>query len=644
MKLRALRALALVVAVTCALSLLGVARADHNGQHEIELGVAIPGNTLSGVQSLEANLGRKLDSVRVFKFWNEEFPNADERALMNGGRDLILSVNAARPGDPINWRAIANAQPGSALHNDMVSWANRIRPHQDKIYLTFQHEPETVGNIVKGNNTDFIAAWRKFMTVMAANGVQPKARVWIMTDYAFHVPASDRRDESKWYPGDSWVEAIAADAYNWHDCRPGIDVPWQTLRANVAPLRAFGAAHPNEQLMLTEIGSAEDENTPGRKAQWMRDMRSLFKEPGYEQFTLIAWFNLYHNGGPSNCDWRFSTGSDVLAAYRDLAQDPFYGGPSDGGGGGGTPAGAVFSGDVDDSGQSAPRWVSKNYTATRSGSHTFRLTWSAGASLRMDLTRNGQWVASDTSNAAPKAMTANLTSGQTYRIAVWSVNGPPVSFDVVLDGATQPPQPPTTGSVIGTGRVDASSATTPRWTSFNYTPTVSGSTTLTMGWTGVGALKFDLRRTNGQWVASDTSNSAPKSMTANLTAGTTYIVGVWSTSQGGDFTVRSSTGGGNQAGQTVMSGTADSSGNAGLRWRSVNWTAPSSGQATLKLDWATASANLRFEVRTAGGAWVASDVSSADPKTLRFNATAGSSYRIAVWSTSGSSTYTVTAS
>lgn len=46
-------------------------------------------------------------------------------------------------------------------------------------------------------------------------GVDNVEFVWIMTDWSFHVPPTDRRHASHWYPGDDVVDHIAADAYNW---------------------------------------------------------------------------------------------------------------------------------------------------------------------------------------------------------------------------------------------------------------------------------------------------------------------------------------------------------------------------------------------------------------------------------------------
>jgi hypothetical protein len=59
----------------------------------------------------------------------------------------------------VQWRDIANAQPGSTLYNDVVRWATRIKGLGTHVYFTFNHEPETTQN-TSGTGAEFIAAWR----------------------------------------------------------------------------------------------------------------------------------------------------------------------------------------------------------------------------------------------------------------------------------------------------------------------------------------------------------------------------------------------------------------------------------------------------------------------------------------------------
>ncbi|MGB9359912.1 MAG: hypothetical protein WCC01_15295 [Acidimicrobiia bacterium] len=300
-------------------------RAQGLQSEPVLLGAAVHGDQPTLLDQLETDIGRQLDVVRVFTLWDTPFPSADDLELF-AGRKVVLSIKPLAGGEHIPWSDIAAAQPGDPLHDDMVAWANALKPFEDRLYLTFMHEPEAASNLPHGTATDFIAAWRRFMTVMDDEGLVPLGRVWIMTDYSFHVPATDRRHAPKWYPGDQWVDAAAIDAYNWHQCRAGINTQWKTLSQIIEPFRVWGLDHPDEVMMLTEVGTVEDAAQPGRKAAWIDEARALLQDGNHDQFELMAWFNLNGTSPGIACDWRITTSATSLHAFATLADDPFYGG------------------------------------------------------------------------------------------------------------------------------------------------------------------------------------------------------------------------------------------------------------------------------------------------------------------------------
>jgi hypothetical protein len=282
------------------------------------------------VIQLETQIGRPLETVRVFETWTEAFPDSYHNFLKNGDRTLILSVKPTRNGSRIQWASLANAAPGSQLDNEMRSWARRIRDFEAPIYVTLHHEPESSSGA--GTATDFIAAWRRWVDIFREEGASNVRFMWIMTDYAFHVPQSDRRYAPKWYPGDQWTDAMGIDAYNWHVCRPNADNPWKTLATIVEPFRSFGVQHPSVDLWLTEWATWEDPNVANRKAGWIDQARALFKTPQYSQFAGVLYFHSRAiNPNFDDCVWRVDTSTSALASFRAMANDPFYMGDAFGG-------------------------------------------------------------------------------------------------------------------------------------------------------------------------------------------------------------------------------------------------------------------------------------------------------------------------
>ena len=283
-----------------------------------------PGST-NGVESFEAGIGRQLDFVRVFETWNSEFPSSFHTDMVASGRKMLVSVKPIGGGGGwISYESIANAQPGSNVYNTMIEWVDDVIGLDVPVWFTFSHEPEAGGS-PGGTDAEFIAAWRRFVDEFRARGADKVEFVWIMTDYAFELPPSDRRHAPDWYPGDAWVDHIAADAYNWSDCRVNPVNPWRSLEDVIEPLRQFGLDHPDKGLILAEWASAEDGDGGFRKADWINDAADLFKQPGWEQFIAVAWFGVIDSTFPG-CAWPADSTQRALNALAAMAADPFYGG------------------------------------------------------------------------------------------------------------------------------------------------------------------------------------------------------------------------------------------------------------------------------------------------------------------------------
>jgi Glycosyl hydrolase family 26 len=276
--------------------------------------------TQQGTTTLEGKIGRRLAAIRVYYNWDSPFPDTDVTWFRNNGYALLLSVKSERRNHTfVQWRDIANAQPGSALHNDIVTWANRIKSLGTHVYFTFNHEPETSLNS-SGQGPDFIAAWRKVVTVFRGQGVTNADYLWIMT--AFSFKARDRRRAVDWYPGEAYIDYMGADAYNWYNCRPGTSNPWNSLEQLLNPMRLFAQGKTIKGLMVPEWASTEDSAQPGRKAQWFADARALFKKPGWEGFKAVLYYN--KSSKYPNCRWFVDSSQASLTAFSAMANDVYY--------------------------------------------------------------------------------------------------------------------------------------------------------------------------------------------------------------------------------------------------------------------------------------------------------------------------------
>jgi hypothetical protein len=270
------------------------------------------------VERLEAAIGRQLAVVRVFKRWDAAFPTDYERWLRQSGHAIFLSAAAQRlDGGNIPWSSIANAQPGSALYEDIVSWADRIGAYGAPVFFAFDAEPET-GPSSMGDPGDFVDAWRRIVSVFRDRGVT-NAR-FVMTLTAFTYGRTDARGAAEWYPGDDWVDAIGADGYNFFGCSPGVNDTWRDFAQVFEPVRQFGFQHPSEPILIAEYGSVEDPSTPGRKAEWITGARATLQSSGWEQFDAA----LYWHSQTTGCPFWVDTSQASVDAFAAMGADPYF--------------------------------------------------------------------------------------------------------------------------------------------------------------------------------------------------------------------------------------------------------------------------------------------------------------------------------
>lgn len=385
------------------------------------------GNAVTALRNFENQLGNKLGLVRVFMRWDEAgrgSPYHDE--ILDGGRTMHLSVRAKRRNGPLmTWDSIANAQPGSQIHNEIVAWADYLKGLDGDVWFTFNQEPEIRVNDSQGSPGSFRAAFRKVHQVFQQRGATNVQHAWVMSNYAYELQATkpnDRRAALKWYPGDDVVDLIGSDPYDWSNCRTDNAVVNRPMSELLKYFLTFARAHPGERLVLGEWAASANRNS-GTQAGFIDGTRELFKRPEWSRMAGVSYFATNDPTFP-NCIWDPRGRADSMQALRNMQNDAAYGGADDGPPA--PPAGPevtdVFSGGV---GGGSPVWKAHRFTPDQSGRYRIEVTWSGSARLRSDIRRrsNNSWLGADISERSPLSFTAQLEAGQEVSLAVWTMSG-----------------------------------------------------------------------------------------------------------------------------------------------------------------------------------------------------------------------------
>lgn len=279
--------------------------------------------SLANAVTFEANSGKGLSIIHIFRNWDDSsgslgFPAATMSAIRNHGSIPLYSWQPQGAKADSHY-ALANIINGS-FDAYITNFALGAKAWGHPFFLRFAHEmngdwyPWCEG--VNGNTSgQYAAAWRRVRDIFTRNGVTNATWVWCPnTKYSGSVPIAGL------YPGDNYVDWISTDVYN------RITNNWSHFSVRGGPtLEEIIAIAPGKPVMIAESGCHRDEDKPGvppgSKAQWYRTaMKDYLKN---SMPRIKAW--VYFNGNnPDGNDWRITTSTDVLDAYRESIGLSYY--------------------------------------------------------------------------------------------------------------------------------------------------------------------------------------------------------------------------------------------------------------------------------------------------------------------------------
>jgi Glycosyl hydrolase family 26 len=187
------------------------------------------------IARVENQIGGKLAIDHEYYKWDSPIPTPQESWAVGQGMIPFLNWKAKRlNGVTVPWSTIASGAEDAAI----AARADAIKAFGYPLYLTFHHEPED-DLATWGTPADYAAAFRHVVDVFRGRGVTNVAFVWTMMNWTFD-PRSGR-DPNAYYPGDSYVDLIGVDGFNWYPGRAG--APWESFQQVFQTSNDFAVAH-----------------------------------------------------------------------------------------------------------------------------------------------------------------------------------------------------------------------------------------------------------------------------------------------------------------------------------------------------------------------------------------------------------------
>jgi len=156
-----------------------------------------------------------------------------------------------------------------------------------RVYLRFAHEMNSNWYMWGIDPSAYIAMWQHVHDIFAAKGIDATRLQWVWsvnnTDHSFY-PAE------QYYPGDSYVDWLAMDGYNWGISQPssGWQSPTTVFDGMLTRLHALS---PSKPVAISEVGSSSDSagiDPYADKSQWVFD---LFQYTQNKNIGMVVWFN-----------------------------------------------------------------------------------------------------------------------------------------------------------------------------------------------------------------------------------------------------------------------------------------------------------------------------------------------------------------
>jgi hypothetical protein len=253
------------------------------------------------VQRVESQIGRRFAIDHYYYQWNDSFPNANQTRTVSEGRIPFINWKSGS-----RWSAIANGSHDAEIRRH----ADAFNDFGSPAYLAFHHEPENDLSSF-GTPNEYAAAFRHIVQVFRDRGVDNVAFVWNLMAWSFN-PKSDR-DPMDYYPGDGFVDFVGGDGYNWYPSRSTAE--WTSFEAIFQYINQF-AVDRGKPWMVVEYGCLEDPARPGRKAEWLRDVLRTAK--GWPSLKALIYYDVFKAE-----DWITDSSASSIAAYREIARDPY---------------------------------------------------------------------------------------------------------------------------------------------------------------------------------------------------------------------------------------------------------------------------------------------------------------------------------
>jgi hypothetical protein len=260
-------------------------------RHEALFGAFVnrSGDAWANVVGFERRLGFRLTIVHHYRPWSITSYRIDKSALAHRQIPMI----SWSPGGTTTAAAIASGSQDALI----TRTARDVKALRKKLFIRLAYE------------MDHVPAWRRVVRIFHRVGATNARFVWCGIAANFKTGHAQH-----YYPGDRYVNWIAADGYNWYPARG----KWVGYRKIFSSFYHWAKRH-GKPLMIAETGTMEDPHNGGRKANWLSRAKRWVR--AHTHIKALVYFDSI---SPKGYDFRVRTSGSSFRAFRKWGRGTYW--------------------------------------------------------------------------------------------------------------------------------------------------------------------------------------------------------------------------------------------------------------------------------------------------------------------------------
>ena len=263
----------------------------------------------SDIENFKSTYGKNPLLVMVFVDWNEFVSQDVINAVYGEGCVLLVSWEPqnAENKEPIDYDGFV-----SGKYDKYISeFATRLKNFPGPVFLRFAHEAN--GNWYPWSasvigSEKYKAIYRRAKDIFDKSGAE-KVK-WIFSINWENVPKENKYQLC--YPGNSYVDYIGIDGYNWGDAASWSK--WRSFKEVFSEAYNDASRHYKKPVLITEFSSS---TSGGDKKEWIKQAFSEMKRMKNMKGFVIFLVN-------KETDWGIEPRSGISVEMREQLKSPYF--------------------------------------------------------------------------------------------------------------------------------------------------------------------------------------------------------------------------------------------------------------------------------------------------------------------------------